>query len=287
MQVRRFQNVVVFRDFALPLLLKHEAHTCVIHGLIARFTDPALIRPDARFPFLTAVAGDEGNAILAATITTRRPIVISPGPREASNLLAEYLARSEVSPAGVVGAEDSSENFSAAWSECTGSIARPDLTLGLYQVERVTQPRMAAGSFRPAAADDIPVLSRFAMNFFRDVNDPENDVNEAVTRGISERRLFVWCDEGGGVVSMAAWAGPTPNGVRINFVYTPPEMRGRGYASNCVAALTRRLLDSGRRFVFLFTDMANPISNRIYQAIGYRHLGNQRKFLFDQPSPLR
>jgi predicted GNAT family acetyltransferase len=96
-----------------------------------------------------------------------------------------------------------------------------------------------------------------------------------------ERRLFVWCDPAPGrIVSMAIWTGLTPHGVRIGMVYTPPEFRGRGYASNCVAALTQRLLDSGRTFCFLFTDLANPTSNKIYRAIGYRHVCDFRKILF-------
>ena len=71
-------------------------------------------------------------------------------------------------------------------------------------------------------------------------------------------------------MSMAAWAGRTGRIVRINYVYTPPEHRGRGYASACVASLTRQLLDEGVALCCLYTDLANPTSNKIYQAIGYR-----------------
>ncbi len=69
---------------------------------------------------------------------------------------------------------------------------------------------------------------------------------------------------------MAAWAGRTPNGLRINYVYTPPELRGRGYATACVAALSRALLEAGNRYCCLYTDLANPTSNAIYRRIGYR-----------------
>ena len=79
---------------------------------------------------------------------------------------------------------------------------------------------------------------------------------------------------------MAAWAGQTPNGVRVNFVYTPAGLRGRGYASNCVAALTQKLLSSGRKFVFLFTDLSNATSNGMYRSIGYEHITDQLKIHF-------
>jgi hypothetical protein len=60
-----------------------------------------------------------------------------------------------------------------------------------------------------------------------------------------------------------------PNGIRIGPVYTPPELRRRGYASAVTAATSQAELDKGRRFIFLFTDLANPTANKIYQAIGY------------------
>jgi len=55
-------------------------------------------------------------------------------------------------------------------------------------------------------------------------------------------------------------------------VYTPLNLRGCGYASALVAGASQAQLDSGRTFVFLFTNIANPTANRIYQAIGYRHV---------------
>ena len=82
---------------------------------------------------------------------------------------------------------------------------------------------------------------------------------------------------------MAAVGGPTPNGDRISWVYTPPALRGRGYASACVAALSQRLLDSGRRFCFLYTDLANPTANKLYQRIGYRQVIDASIYHFEDP----
>ena len=68
--------------------------------------------------------------------------------------------------------------------------------------------------------------------------------------------------------------------MRVNAVYTPPGLRGRGYASACVAALSQKLLDEGRRYCFLFTDLANPTSNRIYQAVGYEAVVDVDEYKF-------
>jgi hypothetical protein len=89
--------------------------------------------------------------------------------------------------------------------------------------------------------------------------------------------VFVWDD--GRPVSMAAWAGRTGRGVRVNFVYTPPEYRRRGFASACVADLTQHLLAEGHAFCCLFTDLANPTSNSIYQKIGYRPVCDVSDFI--------
>ena len=78
----------------------------------------------------------------------------------------------------------------------------------------------------------------------------------------------------------ATWTGPTPNGVRVTLVYTPPAVRGHGYASSCVAALSALLLASGRKYCFLFTDLANPTSNSIYTKIGYRPVCDVDEYRF-------
>jgi uncharacterized protein len=94
------------------------------------------------------------------------------------------------------------------------------------------------------------------------------------------RQLYVW-EDGGRIVSMVGAGGETPNGIRIGPVYTPPECRGRGYATSLTAATSQDQLGRGRRFCFLFTDLANPTSNRIYQRIGYQPVCDVDQYRFD------
>ena len=68
----------------------------------------------------------------------------------------------------------------------------------------------------------------------------------------------------------------------IGGVYTPPDCRNRGYASACVAELSRRLLDEGRAFCCLYTDASNPTSNSIYQKIGYKLVADSSHYAFEE-----
>src|SRR5581483_201888 len=86
---------------------------------------------------------------------------------------------------------------------------------------------------------------------------------------VRRRSFGVW-EVDGEVVSMCGYGGPTPNGIRIGPVYTPPEHRGHGYASALTAEVSQHQLDAGRTFCFLYTDATNPTSNAIYERIGYR-----------------
>ena len=84
---------------------------------------------------------------------------------------------------------------------------------------------------------------------------------------------------------MAGFAGRTPNGIRVAWVYTPPENRGKGFAGACVAALSQKLFDDGRKFCFLYTDLANPISNHVYQKMGYEPATDATVYSFSQGTP--
>jgi uncharacterized protein len=101
-----------------------------------------------------------------------------------------------------------------------------------------------------------------------------------VDRRLAERGLVVW--EDGDPVSFAGFGGATPNGIRIGPVYTPPAHRGRGYASACVATLSVNLLRGGYRFCFLFTDLRNPTSNRLYERLGYEPVCDLQEITFQE-----
>jgi predicted GNAT family acetyltransferase len=107
------------------------------------------------------------------------------------------------------------------------------------------------------------------------------EAREMAERKVEDRDIYIWEDEK--PVSMAAQVRPTSNGTSVSLVYTPPEFRQRGYATACVASVSQLLLDSGWKFCALFTNLANPASNRLYQNIGYRPVCDFDEYVFSTP----
>jgi predicted GNAT family acetyltransferase len=107
--------------------------------------------------------------------------------------------------------------------------------------------------------------------------DAERTVDARLRAGVGG--FTIW--EDGGPVSLAGWGGRTPNSVRIGPVYTPPEQRRRGYGSAVTAAVTAEQLAVGRTFCFLYTDLANPTSNKIYTEIGYELVCDSIDYAFE------
>jgi predicted GNAT family acetyltransferase len=154
-----------------------------------------------------------------------------------------------------------------------------------YAVESVTAPEGVPGSLRHARPADRDQMVDWMLAFEAEAMGPEAGsrdmralVNDMFSK--SNRTGYIW-EVDGKPVSMCQATGPTPNGIRIGAVYTPPDERRRGYASAITAAVSREHLDHGRRWCFLFTDLANPTSNRIYQAIGYRPIRDIRLINFE------
>jgi hypothetical protein len=155
----------------------------------------------------------------------------------------------------------------------------------VYRLDAVTPPLNVAGSMRWSTQNDretflVEWVHRFLVDTFGD-DDPNYEVR---TRRQMARfstgslyRLALW-EVDGQPVSMAGAIGLSPAGMRIGQVYTPDAHRGHGYASALVAALSQHFLDDGLQFCTLNTDLANPTSNKIYQAIGYVPMCDQTMY---------
>jgi predicted GNAT family acetyltransferase len=186
-------------------------------------------------------------------------------------------------PPGAVGPPVATRSFAEASAALAGGGWREVRRERVFRLSRLIPPRPADGAARLAIAADAPQLERWLAAFSAEaLNEAEEGLIrrgiEAWRRG-NRRRYWFWEAEGR-PVSLVGSGGETPHGIRIGPVYTPPEQRGRGYASNLTAWVSRTLMDEGRQFCFLYTDLANPTSNKIYQAIGYEPVTDALEIAF-------
>jgi uncharacterized protein len=186
--------------------------------------------------------------------------------------LAADLAAVAIDVPGTTAPVDVAEAFAQAWCPPRGLRSQVAVAERIYRLERVIPPVGVSGGVRVGTTADRDLLVEWVDAFLAEALE-RRTVEEAailVDRSFraGTRTWYLW-EDGGRPVSVAASAGPTPNGIRIGPVYTPPDLRRHGYASAVTATASQIELDKGRRFIFLFTDLSNPTSNKIYQQIGY------------------
>ena len=277
LRLHRFSTVDVFEDAALPFLLAKEAE----HNLFIAICGQ--IREGRYTEFYLCTVEDDREIKAAAFRTPPFQLTLScVADPAAVNLIARDAYEVYGAMSGAGGPKDAARSFAEEWQRLSGQKPALAMQQRIYQATTAAAPATVPGEVRDATSDDRDLLIAWFRAFHDEVGGIMGDIEQNVDlrlRG-GTGGLVVWCDDGA-VVSMAGFGGPTRSGIRVGPVYTPNELRGRGYASACVGHLTRRLLDDGRRFVFLYTDLANPTSNSIYQKIGYRPVLDVDQYRFD------
>jgi uncharacterized protein len=266
MNVTRYETAEAFLQVAQPLLMAAEAENNLMLGVaqgIAR--NPAA----AANPYLATVGNETGVLACAVHIAPFK-LVITRASREPIAALARDVFEAVPQLDGLTGPSRSADDFSLAWSKLSGVEPLLTMRLRIHETRKVVDTDLpsAPGHFRPAAPADLNLLAKWTDVFVSEARIAEPvDASRVVEDAIRRGRLHVW--ENAGPVSMAAWTGKTPSGVRINFVYTPRELRGKGYGTACVKALTKQQLEQGNAFCWLYTDASSAAPPKFFKRIGY------------------
>ena len=276
----RPRDPAAFEAIARSFLLAHEAENCLMLGLTSQLQlgSSSLTATAPYFGVVRTRDAVTGAALMAGFV-----VVLSyPITEPAIWLLVDDVAEAAPDAPGVVGPVESSGRFADAWTGRTGRAHRLNMSERIFRIDRVIPPRPTSGSMRIADKLDHAVLAEWIGAFAHEaLGEPPDPTwkDGAATRWIERegRTMYIWLD-GGRAVSMVGVSGDTPSGIRVAPVYTPPELRGRGYASALTAAVTQAQLDAGKRYCFLYTDLANPTSNHIYAELGYEPRADFRLF---------
>ncbi len=271
MLVQNYTTATAFLEKAQPFLEQRESVNNLILGIAIRLRE----HPDWNtFPCYLATVESQPNQIeLAAVMTPPKEVLLASSEEpsgEAMQALLQNLRAERWQPPGVNGPSGLVDRFAQAWTQENGRRYRVRMRERVYELREVSRLSYSPGTLRLTVENDLELVARWRTAFLKEAVEGEDleTARKVSARRIAAGDMFLW--EDGEPVSMAMRSRPTPHGITVTSVYTPPEFRQRGYATSCVAALSQLLLDQGKAFCNLFTDLANPTSNAIYQKIGYR-----------------
>lgn len=254
-----------FLERAGPWLRAREDHHNLLLGLVGSRAEADAWPAGECFGVVEA----DGETIGCVVRTPPHKVLLTDLPAGAAPAVAELLSGLyEVIPA-IFGPREPAVALGEEWTRIRGGSARVGMPQGLYRIDAVEPPKGVPGRMRHPTREEVELVVSWGEGFGRDTGIPFPPGSEPILRWIASGVLHVW-DVDGRPVSVAVAHGRTARGIRVGYVYTPPEERGHGYASALVAVLSQSMLDTGFDFCVLYTDLTNPTSNAIYQRLGYR-----------------
>src|SRR3954447_15561004 len=285
MELRFHDDPGEFLDLADTYLAERPVLGTVMAGVASRVRHQrraGVPWPDG-VPCWFATFVDAGRVVATAMRTApfgEYPAYLMPMSDDAAVLLARTLLGRDEPVLGANGALPAVQVFCEEMARGTGRRAAVAQHTRLFELGELKEPATAPGRLRPATLDELDIVTGWYDAFISDADEqagrpPGASAHEAPTpdemrRRIEGGRIFVW-EVDGVPVHVTAATSPTYGVSRVGPVYTPAEHRRRGYASRAVYEVSAFLLDRGER-ACLFTDQANPTSNRIYEALGYERL---------------
>lgn len=262
--------------------------TTAAHQARARAASSAEVERSSPYSWYATVhdsTGPDGDvvgvAMRTATFPPYPPYVL-PMPSQAAAALVQSLHARGEPTTSVYGASPTAERVfqgCTGFSPDDGRIEQERLRLHeLGDREQLRNAHAAPGMLRAPRADEARLLVTWLAAFMREADEQAGrppgtmpaalaDEAEVLDRAC-KGELWVWADAHDEPVHIVGVRGPHLGVARIGPVYTPRDQRGRGYGGTAVAEVTRRMLDGGAR-VCLYTDLANPTSNALYERLGY------------------
>lgn len=266
-----------------PFLERNEVENNLILGILQKVQSthhspdqPAILFglvQEADAPVLVFIMTPPHNLLLAGTGSTAEKAAI---------FLADHVHERIPSFPGIIGHPEIAKAFANAWCHAHGISYRIQMEQRIYRLNKVNDVPLNKGCLRLATSRELDQIAQWIYHFITEVGETitKEDASNKANMHISEAKLYVWDDGNGVATSMALRSRTTRHGIVIALVYTPPAQRNKGYATSCVAELSRLLLREGYQFCSLYTDLANPTSNHIYQTIGFEPVSDSIVYTF-------
>lgn len=263
----RYDNVSLFKEEVYDFLIAHEVENNLILGILQGLNEDSM-------PMLMANVRRNDELLIVFLQTHPAQIIISKSGEISDGEMkeiAEVLCDHVDSIPGLIGERSVTMKLSRYITIKMGADCHIKMNQRLYKLSKVESPPSPDGILKKVTMEKLPLITDWVLRFCMETGEALNvEEAELTAKNIIDRgRLHAW-QVAGEFVSIANASRPTEHNININFVYTPPEHRKKGYASSCVAALTTVMLDKGFQTTSLYTDLDNPTSNKIYMNIGYK-----------------
>ena len=280
MYYTHYTDATLFIADTFDEVLKHEAQNNLLIASTIRIRDHGV-----EGNIMATIKSEEGNVLLSAIMTPPFNLVIYATDNrytpESVALLAQSLYERGVALPGVISEKALASDFAAIYTTYSHQKTYLKLSMYVYTLSEINIVTKTSGCMRLATDQDLFYLPYWQVSFATECGLDMPTLEEAVTgltRSIAAEKIYIWEEEH--PVSVAAAGRKLLNGTTISFVYTPPHLRGRHYALSSVSTLSQKLLDDGFQFVALFADTNNPVSNKIYQQIGFKRICEYNEIQF-------
>ena len=277
-----FSDAQPFLDRVLPDLAVQESRNNLILGLALRLkADPhAYGEQDP----LMVIGTDQNEKIsVAAIMTPPFPMIVQSDPvcLEGLGSLADALFEKGWKLPGVNGVAEASDAFAGIWQAKTGQTVRLSMRQRAYELRKVEAIDYTGGIMSVAEEKDVGKAADLLNAMMDEIGllPGRKIIAETALINIGLRQTFFW-EDGGEIVSITIANRPQIKAICISGVYTPPTFRRRGYARALVAEVSKEMFSRGFTKTNLFTDLANPTSNKIYQEVGYKPVCDYHQYTF-------
>ncbi|PGK35322.1 GNAT family N-acetyltransferase [Bacillus anthracis] len=265
-QLHVYEEILNFKEEVTPFLEKNEQENNLILGVLQMVQEPI---------FMGVAKQEEEIAVVFLQTEEKKQIIVATSEIVEEDIveLAKKLTKVYPNVPGLIGNKKIVQRLAEEITVLENKKTNVVMEQGVYELKEVKKKWSGDGIFREVSSDELTIIEQWIYQFCEDVNLPttKEEAKQTAHTLLINHRLF-GLEVNGKLVSVAAKTRPTKNNITVNFVYTPKEARKKGYASNCVATLSQRMLDEGYKTTTLYTDLANPTSNKIYQEIGYEQI---------------
>ncbi len=245
--------------------------------ILAHILDAELVYLNARNNigveqgFFGAAVKDENGTLLAIQTLSYPMIFFADGTglTKLAAQMARYLTDQRKIPDHLNGDSASTAVMTEAFAAC-GAVYQAGRRLYQRKCEQLPEAPAPCPPLVNANEVDYDFTEDY-QGFLREshtVYDPAK-LKTDIAAMLKSNDLYVLMEQNT-VVTMGRLQRKIPGARAVGVIYTPPRYRGRGYSTCCTRQLTRLILDGGYAYAYLYAEADNPVSNHVYEKLGYR-----------------